>query len=377
MSVKSDSHLSTTGKDVDCIALIGDVALNGLFCSDKDGNTNRLLAISKQLEDCGLVFANLETPVIGKTDEFNKEKVHGKGILNYTKRDVLTHSLSLLNVSAVSLANNHIYDCGIEGVKETIDCLDENGVLHTGAGLKREHIDPVFMEVDGVRIGFISYVDSSTNPCIPDNSGIFVNYLDEEKVCKDIIEAKKECDKLLLSLHWGPDYSHYPYKHQRIAVKEFVKAGADVIIGHHSHTVQPYEEFFNRSVFYSLGSLCYGDFIENGQLRALRRKTKRGLIPILNKEMKTIRLIHTRELEGNKIVIARNGKNKFRLVVMKLVHQSNFAYHMLLFKEAFIDRMVDYFFGYYRNPFKQLVSVSNWKKIHFIKQDLSRGKNTK
>ncbi len=357
------------------IALLGDVALNGLFCSDRAENTSRFQSISEYLKNCDLVFANLETPVIGASRTFSESKKVNKGILHYTEKEVLSHSLDLLNVSVVSLANNHIFDCGIDGVKETIACLDKMGIMHTGAGLVKKDIAPVFMDLNGVMIGMIAYVDRSTNPLIPNDSGIFINYYSEEKILKDIKNTIKLCDKLFLSLHWGPDYSYYPYLYQLESVKKFVDAGADVIIGHHSHTVQPHEIVGNSIAFYGLGSFCYGDFLENGKMRALRLKTKRGYVPILNKEMNITKEIFTKELKGNRIKLMQGDCNKFRLIFMRLVHGSKIVFKMLLFKEAVFDRLHDYLFGYYRNPLKQLIAISNLRKIGFIKQDFNRGKN--
>jgi len=357
------------------IALLGDVALNGLFCSDRTKNTSRFQSISKHLKNCDLVFANLETPVIGASRTFSESKKVNKGILHYTEKEVLSHSLDLLNISVVSLANNHIFDCGIDGVKETIACLDKMGILHTGAGLVKKDIAPVFMDMNGVMIGMIAYVDRSTNPSIPDNSGIYINYYSEKTILKDIKNTVKLCDKLFLSLHWGPDYSFYPYSYQLEAVNKFVEAGVDVIIGHHSHTVQPHEMIGYSMVFYSLGSFCYGDYLENGKIRALRLKTKRGYVPILNKEMNLAKEIFTKELKGNRIKLTQRDCNKFRLIFMRLVHRSKLMFKILLFKEAVFDRLHDYFFGYYRNPLKQIFSISNFRKIGFIKQDFNRGKS--
>ena len=359
------------------IGLLGDVALNGLFCIDKKSNHKRFLTISSYLKQLDLVVANLETPVIGESRTFNTRKITSNGIIHYTEKDVLQNSIQALNLSAVSLANNHFFDCGVEGLEETISCLEENGVLHTGAGLRVEDIEPVFMNSKGTSIGLLAFVDKTTNPEVPSDCTVFVNYYEEERILREIAAAKNRCDKLLLSLHWGPDYSHYPYKHQRIAVKRFIQEGADVVIGHHSHVVQPYEEIDNGIVFYSLGSLCYGDYLEENKLRALRKKTKIGLVPIINDEMKIVEEIFTRELQGNRIVLTRKRKNGLGLFIMKLVHRSKLVFQLLLVKEAFIDRLDDFFFGYYRSPIKQLFTASNYRKLKFIKQDLRRGQSKK
>lgn len=363
-----------TGLEKDIfVALLGDVALSGLFREEPGKNRERFKKIAPILQSFHLVLANLEAPVLGD-NEFNPAKKDGKGVIHYTGEAIIKEALPLLNIRGVSLANNHIYDCGQSGVRNTIKCLEKTGTKFTGAGYAKEHIEPVFFDVNGKRTGFMAYVDRGTNPCIPGDAGLYINYFEEEAVLGKIEKVKKECDTLVLSLHWGRDYSSYPTPYQREASCRMIKAGADIIMGHHPHTLQPYETYKNGIIFYSLGSFCYGDFYYEGKLRALKKKTKKSIAAVINQKGKLSKILPVRELKGNTVVVDKKKKNNRRMLFfMRLGHKYRFFRGLLKIKEVVIDRLVEYFFGYYRNPLVQLFSFSNLGKAAYIKRDFKKG----
>jgi hypothetical protein len=369
MAYSKKNHI-TSGS----IALLGDVALDGLFRAEPGKNGRRFAAMAPILQSFPLVLANLETPLSGE-NEFNEAKKNGKGVIHYTDETTVKEILPLLNIAGVSQANNHIYDCGKSGVINTVKCLETLGIKFAGAGYAHEHLEPVFFDIGGKRIGFTAYADRATNPCIPDNAGIHINYFDEETVTEKIEEIKKECDTLILSIHWGRDYSSYPTKQQRETARRLIDAGADIIMGHHTHTLQPFETYKNGLIFYSLGSFCYGDFLWEGKLRALKRKTKKSMVAVIDiddKQPKISTIIPTRELKGNTVISGKRPlNNRRKLFYMRLFHRYRFLYRLQKIKEVFIDRVFEYFFGYYRNPLVQLFSVANLKKISYIKRDYS------
>ena len=123
---------------MDKIVLIGDIALNGLISEQPEYNLNRLFPISDILEKHELVFANLEVPIKSGNSINQNKKVVLSSDYKVTK-----DLLSLLNISCVSLANNHIYDYKLSGLRATIDLLDELDIKHTGVGWKRTQVEPL------------------------------------------------------------------------------------------------------------------------------------------------------------------------------------------------------------------------------------------
>ncbi len=350
------------------IALLGDIAFNGTFSSSPESIRNKFSASSIILKECKLVFANLEVPV--KVDDARNEY---KNFVHYSLHATNEELLKFLNISCVSLANNHIYDCSMTGLRATINLLDDLGIYHTGAGWMKEHTEPVIIKGNGIKIGFIAYVDKSTHPLTEYFSDLYINYLNEQKTVSDIKNLKSNVDKIICSVHWGNDYSNFYTGSQKELAHKLIDAGADVIMGHHTHTIQSYEVYKNKAIFYSLGQLCFGDFIWEGELRSLKRKTKLGLLVRFDDYSFTkYQIIPTKQEKGGKIIISnRNIENFLKRLqtINRLRNQYRLIDYLVRFKEAYIDRIYEFIFGYYRNPLKDIFRIKNFKKLKFMVRD--------
>ena len=348
------------------IGLIGDLAFTGLISEDKEVK-KRFIEVAPLLDNYDLIYANLEAPVYdGET--FDKDSK----IILKSDYDVTKEALQFLNIGCVSLANNHIYDCKLSGLKKTIELLDELKIKHTGAGWKQEHVKPVIISNNELKIGFLAYVDKSTNPKTEGVIDLFINYFDIEKVKKDLKNLRNKVDKIIISIHWGKDYSNYFTREQQQIAHNLIKLGADIIMGHHPHTIQAFENYNEKLIFYSLGQLCFGDFIYNGKLGALKKKTKIGVVVELTNDFRLAKLNSTRESKGNYVrvtddLIERRMNHYFRLNEISFRHGLVAAF--IKIKETFFDRFYEYLFGYYRNPIKQLFSVKNIKKVKYLIRD--------
>lgn len=342
------------------IVLIGDIAFNGIISELPERNARRFGLVIPLLREASLVYANLETPV-KYGDEYTKE-ISG---VRYANQEVVKDLLIRLHIGCVSLANNHIFDCKMPGLKATIEILDRLGIYHTGAGWLPEHCEPVI--IDGkVKIGFMAYVDKSTNPKTETFSELFINYFEKEKVLKDIKSIRNKVDKVICSIHWGNDYSFYPTSSQVSIAHELIDAGVDIIMGHHPHTLQPFEQYNGGVIFYSLGGLTFGDFQRNGKMYALYRKTKVGLIAKCDLETMNLNFCTTKELIGNYVIpntVDYNKWSKRRWHLYKLKKNHVVIRKLINFNEKVLYRIYEYFFGYYQNPVKRLFQVSNIKKI--------------
>ncbi len=347
------------------IVLVGDTAFTGIISTDPNSNIKRYseLALLLKRKEASLVFANLEVPVKARfaRNEF-------KNIIHYSDSEVTAALLKFLNISCVSLANNHIYDCKMPGLKATINLLDNLGIYHTGAGWTSEQCDPVIIEESDTRIGFIAYVDIRTNPKTESFKELFINYFDYHKVIQDISKLKSRVDKVICSIHWGVDYSYYPTPEQVKIAHDLIDSGADFIMGHHPHTFQPFEKYNKGYIFYSLGTLTFGDYIREGksEIQALFRKTKRSAIVKYDQVNDNLKILAIRELKGN--IIVSQKRNYRRWSARKWLHYktrnsnkvTNFLYD---FNERVLYRIYEYFFGYYKNPIKRLFQFSNLRKV--------------
>ncbi len=346
------------------VIFLGDVAFNGILSSDNKNNVSRYKSLKKYLTSNDLIFANFEAPVISDIKDLNPDKK----LHHYTDSETAKQLLGLLNINCVSLANNHIADCGISGIKTTINLLEKEGIYYTGAGYKESHIKPVIIEHNGLKIAFIAYVHKSTNPKAERYNNLYINYYNINDIINDIESVKKGVDKVIVSIHWGKDYSFYPSDSQINDYKLFIDRGADIIMGHHSHTIQPFEHYNNSTIFYSLGGLTFGDYyLPNGNLHALYKKTKKGVITSLDLDSYKFDFVGTIEKQYNNIHIRRNwnylkwNSNKWKS--FRLMKKNSSYKSFINFKETVLDRITEYFFGYYQNPVKRLFQIKNFKKL--------------
>lgn len=345
------------------ITFIGDIAFTGLLSDKPEQNNERFADVIPVLSSSELVFANLEVPV-----RAGSIVNHYKKLIHFSLPDPTEALLKALNISCVSLANNHIYDYTMPGLQATINILERLDIKFTGAGWLEKHIEPVILYVKDQRIAFISYLDSSTNPQTENFPELLINYFDVDKVVQDIIRLREKADKIICSIHWGLDYSFYPTLRQKEIAKRLTNAGADIIMGHHPHTLQPFEKFGNTMIFYSLGGLTFGDFVKPGKedLQALYRKTKKGIIVNWQSDVNKFQFVTTLEKKGNTVILTHNDFQKWserKWNLFRLRHSFLIAEKLFVFKEKVADRIYDFFFGYYRKPFKMIFRISTYKKF--------------
>jgi hypothetical protein len=137
-------------------------------------------------------------------------------------------------------------------------------------------------------------------------------------------------------------------------------------MGHHTHTMQPYERYNNGIIFYSLGGLTFGDFQRNGKMYALYRKTKKGIIVRCNIEKMSLDFCATKELIGNYVIkdsLDYQKWSNWKWIFYRLKESSWIFKFFISFNEKVIYRIYEYFFGYYQSPIKRLFQLSNIKKM--------------
>jgi len=165
----------------------------------------------------------------------------------------------------VSVATNHIKDCGLMkgwcdyAFLDTLENLRRVGILPVGAGKSlKEALQPVVVTVNGVRFGFVSLGDSKMDDSVfatQDNPGIA--RLTEENLEIAIDAARQVSDVVIALPHWGPENVALPNGIQRNQARQFVKAGADLLVGNHAHVVQAIQEIDGVPVFYGLGNFIF------------------------------------------------------------------------------------------------------------------------
>jgi poly-gamma-glutamate synthesis protein (capsule biosynthesis protein) len=165
----------------------------------------------------------------------------------------------------MSVATNHIMNCagascngdGWGAFRDTLDVLRGHDILPVGAGMDHaEAMQPVVVELQGVRFGFVSLGSIEAQVFAgEDTPGIAV--LNEDNLRAAIAAARAVADVVIVMPHWGPEDSPNPNPDQLHLAQVAVQAGADLVVGNHTHVVQAVEQIDGVDVFYGLGNFVF------------------------------------------------------------------------------------------------------------------------
>lgn len=174
----------------------------------------------------------------------------------------LAHALARCGVDVACLANNHALDWGAEGVRRTARILDREGMRRVGVyrdstDFARHNI--LRLESRGLRFALMNYTYSTNGMPVP--QGMVINRIDTLRMARDLA-AVADVDCRIVCIHWGNEYERRPNVEQRRLAAFLRRNGADVIIGHHPHVIQPYVADSSHLCFYSLGN-----FVSNQRKR--------------------------------------------------------------------------------------------------------------
>lgn len=170
-------------------------------------------------------------------------------------------------VDVVSQANNHAKDYGPRALVDSIANLRSAGLITVGSGEdERSALAPAVVEVGGWRIAVVGLTTVSGHEigepgaawfAGPDRAG--VAYASMDNIAAAVGAARAAADIVIVTVHWGHGGSYYPDPGDRLRAEAMIAAGADVIIGHHSHRLQPLEVVDGVPVFWSLGNFVWPD----------------------------------------------------------------------------------------------------------------------
>lgn len=181
-----------------------------------------------------------------------------------------------MGVDIVSLANNHAYDHGPDALTDTVDILKEAKIPFVGAGKNLdEAVKPAYIRINGRTIAFTgaTQIERTANPdtkeATADSPGV-LRTLDPTRYLKVIEEAKANSDFCIAYVHWGSENTDLVEQSQRELAKKYVSAGADLIIGDHSHCLQGFDYVEGVPVIYSLGNFWFNSkTVDTGYLRVI------------------------------------------------------------------------------------------------------------
>lgn len=248
------------------IIFTGDVLFGNAFKAGYDAKgiagviSEELLT---ELKNADILMVNQEFP-FGETGEPMADKQY-----TFQCSPSYVTALQEMGVDVVSLANNHILDYGKESLHETFATLDEAGILYAGAGETVERAKEVqVIERNGKKYGFIAVSRVvPTGSWKVENSapGVFSCY-DDLGLLEVIKQASTECDFLAVYPHWGVEYASHPEDYQTAIAERCLEAGADIVVGSHTHCLQGVTFLEDKPVCYSLGNFVFGQNIDQSAI---------------------------------------------------------------------------------------------------------------
>lgn len=168
--------------------------------------------------------------------------------------------LTDMGVDIVTLANNHVLDFGPDALQDTFDTLDQAGIEYMGAGNDLSRAEALITkQAGGKTYGFLAA--SRVIPVVSwdiqnASPGVFTTY-DPTRLLAAIRNAKETCDFLTVYVHWGIEREEYPQDYQVTMAKQYIDAGADLVIGSHPHVLQGISYYKEKPIFYSLGNFIF------------------------------------------------------------------------------------------------------------------------
>jgi poly-gamma-glutamate capsule biosynthesis protein CapA/YwtB (metallophosphatase superfamily) len=236
----------------------GTARVTGHRCCDPVFNDNEV-PVYRLTGDRGVVrrlFRDAELAIVNHESPITPGWSHHRSGFTFTGKPELTGIFTHAGIDWVSLANNHIYDHGPVGVEDTRRILRRAGIGFGGAGkdlAQARRVD--VLEVGDTRVAIVpcvgvavhayaSATKSGGTPC----RGSFV---------RDVRDAARRADAVIVFPHWGAEYARRPSDGQRRQGRAWVKAGADLVLGAHSHVAGAIEAFDGTPVLYSMGNLIF------------------------------------------------------------------------------------------------------------------------
>ena len=163
-------------------------------------------------------------------------------------------------ITHLNLANNHSIDQGREGLLDTKRNIIEAGMIPLGAGeTMDEAVQPVLLAdsprkvwlVPSLRLALENYAYLPDKPCV------------SQEPMDSLLERVNRLRKadstavIIVSLHWGGEHTLQPVPRQRLEARHLLLAGADILICHHTHTLQTIEDFHGKKIYYSIGNFIF------------------------------------------------------------------------------------------------------------------------
>ena len=237
----------------------------GDVCLQRPDPQNAFRQVRDLFHQADIVFCNLESTLCSP----DTPPTPFLRIIHLRSDPEMVHALVDAGIDVVSLANTHTMDYGPAGLLQTMQTLDQHGIRYVGAGRTiAEARTPVVLDLKDTRVAFLGYhtydqFATAASEVSPGQAMVRIGaflpppHVFREEVSqmqKDIREARKQADVVIVSWHWGQSMTSQLAVHQPYLGHLAIDAGADVVLGHHAHVLQGIELYRGKPICYSLGN---------------------------------------------------------------------------------------------------------------------------
>lgn len=234
------------------IAAVGDLmfARDIVTLMQQHGPAYPFERVAPLLAGSDLLIGNLEGTFTERGEPLDK-------FYTFRAPPELAETLRAAGFDAVSLSNNHALDFGPVGLRDTLDALDAIEVAHFGAGLDRREAEaPLIIETGGAFVALLGFSAVGSSE-FADGGQPGVARAEVGVVGSAVAAITSAVDFVVVVFHFGDEYDATPTEQQRELAAAAADAGATLVIGHHAHTLQPWERRGNALILYGLGNFVF------------------------------------------------------------------------------------------------------------------------
>lgn len=276
----------------------------------KEGAEYPLKNLKEFLHGFDYRFCNLECPITAKGEVHPDKKYVFRGKPEHIAL------LKYAEINGVSLANNHACDYGKTGLLDTIVNLTKNNIYIAGAGenIKSAHL-PLTINVNNIKLAVLAYASVAYDDSFAGKNTPGIAMAKLELIKEDIKKHKPSFDFIIITIHWGDEYSEYPSDRDIKIAHQIINSGADAVIGHHPHIFQGIEIYEDKPIIYSLGNFVFGSVNEDA---------RENIVVEISFQKNRIKSFRVFPLNGN-----GNTKQPFQYSLLKGAAASDSLNHLL------------------------------------------------
>lgn len=264
--VVEEKPIETPVKKGATLAFAGDICLQTATIAAYDqGGLDGLIAkeLVERMKNADLAMANQEFTFSNRGEAMKDKQYTFRANPSYVT------VFQQLGLDVVTLANNHALDFGIEALKDSFTTLEGADISYVGAGETLNRAKQIeYKEVNGIKFAFIGA--SRVIPVVDWNAtskkpGMMTTY-DPTLALEQIKLAEETADYTIIYVHWGLERKDFPEKYQKTMARQYIDAGADFVVGSHSHCMQGIEFYKEKPIVYSLGNFIFNRTIKQTSL---------------------------------------------------------------------------------------------------------------